>query len=765
MSGAATVRERYAVILRARGTADPAEASPPPDLGVPAAWAAFEVQRALVLHYAAGEGQKLPQAAKVRAMLSTWAKAQGWGPVRLAVLPRLDPAEILRLLRAWDARRGAVGETVTMAYPLALPEMTGDTDGSPVSLTERLEYLTGALLPWYNDRLQELHRAAVLAEAPNWAKPVWKHGGLGEVLAGMPSRVGRCALETVGRVVASQAARREAFAALRAVWGPEVERLLAAGEPYPVVVQAREAWAENYAGNPPATGLLLGVAEQMAADNRRRTGMRYCGSTWAEWAAFCEEPAPAPWAGTYTDLQGAPTMSRFLLTYAADDGGRARQAARYVLTPDGQAVECALLLPARPNPGREDWSWCSFRLTLPEIVRAELARGGRLQAPDLRRTRAEQWVLDVKVEAVPRGERRGVPGRVLAFDWGLRKLLSAVVLQGGEPATVLGDDGAETAAEPPAWEQLSRPFFLRAGGSYDKLRELRVHAGFLRAKVDWLRHARHRAHPSEEERSAQAEWDAVWRRYEHLQEQLAHEASNFLLKMAVESGCSVIAGEWLGSLKSGTKSKDLNWRINSQIRSKILAKLRYKARRVGIRVTEVWPRGTSHRCPRCGADGQQIEDHPPCPLEKKPRRKPGAHGWAPGHAGTKHRPRRCSWFHCGQCGANGDRDYMAALNIGAEYLAEQAARHQAEHAGKRGRKLAKAAKTHRQGVSYTGASVARPFTSRNTWFPILSGRHGPRREQHGYRQWMRRGGGLCGWRGRYVRVVPTVCPWRLPVVA
>ncbi len=173
-------------------------------------------------------------------------------------------------------------------------------------------------------------------------------------------------------------------------------------------------------------------------------------------------------------------MGRLLLTYATDDGARAGQAARYAPTADGQAVACALLLPTRPDPGREDWSWCSFRLALPAIVRAELARGGRLQAPDLRQTRAGQWGLDdasaaklgpeapgwrqaegldVKVEALPKGERRGVPGRVLAFDWGLRRLLSAVVLQGGEPAE---------APESLAWEQLSRPFFLRAGGIYDK---------------------------------------------------------------------------------------------------------------------------------------------------------------------------------------------------------------------------------------------------------------------------------------------------------
>ena len=129
---------------------------------------------------------------------------------------------------------------------------------------------------------------------------------------------------------------------------------------------------------------------------------------------------------------------------------------------------------------------------------------------------------------------------------------------------------------------------------------------------------------------------------------------------------------------------------------------------------------------------------------------------------------------------------MAALNIGAEYFAEQAARREDAGRNKRGRRLAEAASAHRQGVSsaclhpgasdtsfaslassrpYTGASVARPFMSQNTWFPILSGRHGPRREKQGYRQWMRPGGGLCGWRGRHVRVLPIVCPGRLPVVA
>jgi len=172
----------------------------------------------------------------------------------------------------------------------------------------------------------------------------------------------------------------------------------------------------------------------------------------------------------------------------------------------------------------------------------------------------------------------------------------------------------------------------------------------------------------------------------------------------------------------------------------------------------VWPRGTSHRCPRCGAEGQPIVDYPP---NFEPRRKPGRYGWTPEKPGTKRPPRQCSWFQC-RCGFNGDRDYVAALNIGIEHFAEEEAREQEK---RRGRKLAEAARAYRQAVSYTGAAVARPFTPQNEWFSVMSGRRGERRPTASVRQWGYRGGSLCGWRGRRVRVTPYVVPQRLPPAA
>ena len=94
----------------------------------------------------------------------------------------------------------------------------------------------------------------------------------------------------------------------------------------------------------------------------------------------------------------------------------------------------------------------------------------------------------------------------------------------------------------------------------------------------------------------------------------------------------VIAGEWLESLKSGTKSTDRNWRSNSQIRSKTLEKLRYKCKRVGIRVAGVWSRETSPRRPRCGADGSHARDHP---RARRSRRRGTDAGHTGGHRATR----------------------------------------------------------------------------------------------------------------------------------
>ncbi|MBC7325527.1 MAG: hypothetical protein H5T99_09460 [Moorella sp. (in: Bacteria)] len=430
---------------------------PTPDLGVPAQWVACNIPRALVLKYTAKDREKLPQAKAVKSALAAWAKGRGLKKIRLAVLTSLDETEILRLLRAWDTRRSAVGAVVTLTYTLALPK-EARAKTTVVDLNQRLNWLEERCLPWINQRIKELHREDTLEAALNWSRPVWKHGDLKTAPEWAPSRIGRCLLETVGRTVASQAMRRQAFLALTG--NPKAKALLAEGKLYPAVLEAQDAWEHE---EKIKAGLLLGVAEQMNNDHFRRTEKKWNGSTWAEWASFCGEPAPAPWAETYTELQRPPKMKRLFLTYAADDGPQG-QALRYSLTNDNKALVCELLLPTSPEA--EKWSWCTFQLDLPDIVRAELARGGKLEAPDLRKTLDGQWVLDIKVQAQPKGARRNPSRRALAFDWGLRKLITAVVVEQDAQGHI---------------KQLTRPFFLQVGGIYAKLKELRAHASLLRS--------------------------------------------------------------------------------------------------------------------------------------------------------------------------------------------------------------------------------------------------------------------------------------------
>jgi len=65
--------------------------------------------------------------------------------------------------------------------------------------------------------------------------------------------------------VASQAARRQAFAVLRAGRDGEMEWLLDQGKPYQAVLRAREAWKARHGEELPAAGCVLGVAEHLAA--------------------------------------------------------------------------------------------------------------------------------------------------------------------------------------------------------------------------------------------------------------------------------------------------------------------------------------------------------------------------------------------------------------------------------------------------------------------------------------------------------------------
>jgi transposase len=259
-------------------------------------------------------------------------------------------------------------------------------------------------------------------------------------------------------------------------------------------------------------------------------------------------------------------------------------------------------------------------------------------------------VEDASPQAHPTGQN------ILAFDWGVRRLLTFVILN---------REG----------EQVAPPTFVDIGSLAGKQARLRRQIDDLKAKKAKLR-KRDRAR-------VQAEIDACWRKYNATNEALAHFAANLLLIYALIWGCDTIAGEWLKTLKAKKKKhhhfkkvRTLNWKVNTTVRQLIWTKLEYKTPRYHLKTQQVWPRGSSHECPRCGGPGVTCKSP-----EHRDKILPYGH-----------------WFYClnPACGFNADRDYVASLNLGRRVLVED---------------YPSSEKTDVvcQPVSYTGTGAALPF--------------------------------------------------------
>jgi transposase len=256
--------------------------------------------------------------------------------------------------------------------------------------------------------------------------------------------------------------------------------------------------------------------------------------------------------------------------------------------------------------------------------------------------------------------------RVLSFDWGVRKLLTATVLD-------------------VAGRQVSRPLFFDSGGFDGRQARLRRQIDELKAKQDRL------PKKDPDRVRLQRAIDLCWAAYDRRNRALAHLAANFLILVAGLYDCQVIAGEWLATLKSvgrgrDTRSRWRNWRNNTTLRSAITTLLEYKAKLAGFRVRFEHPRGTSHTCPRCGKPADTFKSPEDTDISD----------WG-------------AWLKCAACGWNGSRDYAAALNIGRLAVAFLRQVHPSpDSKPKRGFRVSD---TELKPVSYIGAGAALPFPS------------------------------------------------------
>jgi len=343
----------------------------------------------------------------------------------------------------------------------------------------------------------------------------------------------------------------------------------------------------------------------------------------------------------YEDMQAVPIQQVAVLPYAGDDGGAMGQSYRMSLDLEHKEITFAFRTPDATGKWMRNWRKKTIKMVLPELVLARVKQG-QVLAPSLREIKqpdgVRSAVLDFIVE-VPITKATEWPSmrHVLGFDWGVRTLVTA---------SVVDLEG----------HQVGRPFFLDTGPFDGRQARTRRQTDLLKAKVAKLE-ARRDCFSTGDPRREPAllqlavlrrEIARCWRKYDARNKDLAHLAANVLLLLATASGCELIAGESLKSMKSTGRGKDArgkwrNWRNNSQIRGELWRTLRYKCHLAGIRLEWQQPRKTSHTCPHCGTPADTYRS--PAHLDK-------VNDWG-------------AWLVCSNpaCQWNGSRDYAASLNI------------------------------------------------------------------------------------------------------
>jgi len=542
-----------------------------------------------------------------------------------------------------------MAKTQMLSFPIRLPDaMQGEAlrllDASRAAINEIVLDLWPRLDAFATDRT-----------GPAWKQiehHLIKRSGHG-------SREARNEMESAGRLLRAQATRKQVF--------QTILPLLSQG----LIKPATDKW--------PARKDYAQIKEQVHA---LRSQMKADGEETEAFMAMtnlleqaCNHYLHAEtFPSVYEEMQSPPVISVGHLTFAGDDGMKLGQTyrARIALArfcdlgtrSEHQQATLALRLRSPDEQGKWTWGTWSEQIALPETVDGYLDQGAVPQAPTLReivsddgrRTVVLDLILEVPAQLVPPLDQER---RVLGWDWGVRSLITASILE-------LPENSREDQKKP--FTQLSRPVFLDTGGLDGRQARLRREIDRLKACTERYEQLITKAATAHREqgtpppphfegwkRRVQGYQERIaqcWKKYERRNRELAHLASNLLILLALVYDCHLVCGENLTTLKTegrgrGVRGRFRNWRNNTTVRGALWRVLKYKCHLLGIRARQVEPRGTTHTCPRC---------HLP------------AHTYA--SPALAHRKKAIAWgaFLCCQnpdCHWSGARDYVASLNIAA----------------------------------------------------------------------------------------------------
>jgi len=507
---------------------------------------------------------------------------------------------------------GTAATTQMLSYPLRLPD---EAQADALRLLDVSRQIINTVISSLWDRLDEFGTRTntyAYKQVEEMTSSPAAHG----------HRQWRCEAEQAGRILRGQAERKKQFALI-----------------LPILEQGmiRSKTEHKRAGKDRKT------IKQALADLREANSD---GGNAVELQSLIEQACNfyltnGSFPNCYEQMQAVPILKAGILPYAGDDGPSMGQSYRMSLDLEHHEVTLAIHFPDEVLRWSRTWREKTMKLVLPEPLVARL-RQGEAQAPTLREVQEGEgtryavldFMVQVQAEVAPPWED---VRSVLGFDWGVRTLVTA---------TVVDLDGY----------QLGRPFFLDTGAFDGRQARTRRQIDRLNTQVAKME-ARANSFPACDQRREPSiqklailrqEVARCWRKYEARNRDLAHLAANVLLLLATASGSRLIAGESLKSLKSTGRGRDVkgrwrNWRTNAQVRGELWRVLRYKCFLAGVRLEWQHPRKTSHTCPHCGK---------PAPTYRSPEHLDKVEDWG-------------AWLCCSNaaCNWNGSRDYAASLNI------------------------------------------------------------------------------------------------------
>jgi putative transposase len=339
---------------------------------------------------------------------------------------------------------------------------------------------------------------------------------------------------------------------------------------------------------------------------------------------------------SYLELVSLPNPNG-TLSYASDEGQILDLSYKQV----ENVLEVELKTPGSTNPDEldtyHDWNTHNFTVDCHSYF-TELLEQGEIKRPEIRRetrkTGENVFVLDVPVKLNGKDSDISIETEsdcVLAVDLGVKTQATATVVEKVDCCT--GE-----------LSQVSTPFFIDLAEKKEKLFRLKNQSENVNDEIKHLRETG-KDHTERFDKLL-SEYRRKRGKERELREQIQHHVANTLVWLAAQHNCETVVFESLEDLEAGKgMGGGTSWQISSWARGSLLQKVEYKADVVDIDVETVNPWRTSRYCPRCGEYGNTVKS-PSNPVEIR----------SGGH------------FQCSNCRFEGDRDYVASLNVARVFL-------------------------------------------------------------------------------------------------